>query len=83
MIKTTIGVEGMMCGHCEARVNEALKKAFAVGKVTSDHGKKQTEVLSDAELDESKVRAVIEAEGFKVTDFSSEPYQKKGFFSWK
>ncbi len=26
--KVTVNVEGMMCGHCEAHVNEAIKKAF-------------------------------------------------------
>ena len=33
MVKVTVNVEGMMCGHCEAHVNEAIKKAFGVGFV--------------------------------------------------
>lgn len=82
MIKTTINVEGMACGHCEARVNQAMKNAFAVSKVTSDHNKCITEVFSEAELDEAKVRSVIEGEGFKVMGMKSEQ-AKKGLFSWK
>ena len=82
MIKTTINVEGMACGHCEARVNAALEKAFVVSKVKSDHEKNITEVFSEGELDEAKVRSVIEGEGFKVTCMKSEQ-AKKGLFSWK
>ena len=82
MIKTTINVEGMACGHCEARVNTALEKTFTVSKVKSDHEKNITEVFSESELDEAKVRSVIEGEGFKVTGMKSEQ-AKKGLFSWK
>ncbi|MBR6057527.1 MAG: heavy-metal-associated domain-containing protein [Victivallales bacterium] len=82
MIKTTINVEGMACGNCEARVNSALEKAFTVSKVKSDHEKNITEVFSEDELDEAKVRSVIEGEGFKVTGMKSEQ-AKRGLFSWK
>ena len=37
MVKVTVNVEGMMCGHCEAHVNEAIKKAFGVEDVVSSH----------------------------------------------
>ena len=33
MFKTTVGIEGMMCGMCEAHVNDAIRKAFDVKKV--------------------------------------------------
>ena len=40
MIKTTLKIDGMMCGMCESHVNDAIRKAFpAVKKVTSSHGK--------------------------------------------
>ena len=42
MYQTTVGVDGMMCGMCEAHVNDAVRKAFPVKKVTSSHGKGQT-----------------------------------------
>ena len=35
MIKTTVKVDGMMCGMCESHVNDAVRKAFQVDKVTS------------------------------------------------
>ena len=33
MIKYTLAVDGMMCGMCEAHVNDAVRRAFAVKKV--------------------------------------------------
>lgn len=42
MIKTTVKVDGMMCGMCESHVNDAVRKAFQVNKVTSSHSKGET-----------------------------------------
>ena len=35
MLIITVQVDGMMCGMCEAHVNDAVRKAFPVKKVTS------------------------------------------------
>ena len=51
MYQTTVGVDGMMCGMCEAHVNDAVRKAFPVKKVTSSHGRGQTVILSEQALD--------------------------------
>ena len=80
MIKTTVGVEGMMCGHCEAHVNDAVRNAFKVKKVESSHSKGETVIISKEPLEEEAVRKAIEATGYKVTGFKSEPYEKKGLF---
>ena len=45
MLKYTLQVEGMQCGMCEAHVNDTVRKAFPVKKVTSSHGKGQTVIL--------------------------------------
>ena len=47
MVKTIVGVDGMMCGMCESHVNEAVRNAFSIKKVSSSHGKKQTEIISE------------------------------------
>lgn len=39
MYKITLDVDGMACGMCEAHVNDAVRKAFQVKKVTSSHSK--------------------------------------------
>ena len=42
MFKITVDVDGMQCGMCENHVNEAVRGAFPVKKVSSSHSKKQT-----------------------------------------
>ena len=44
MIKTTIGVEGMMCRNCENHVNEAIQQDFDIKRVTSSHEENKTEI---------------------------------------
>ena len=52
MIRTILEVEGMMCGMCEAHVNDAVRAAFPEAKkVTSSRAKKRTEILSEVPLD--------------------------------
>lgn len=82
MVKTTVGVDGMMCGMCENHVNEAVRRAFgdAVKKVSSSHGKKRTEIISEEALDEEKLKETINATGYTVVSVAQEPYEKKGFF---
>ena len=79
MVKTTLEIDGMACGMCEAHVNDAVRKAFAVKKVSSSHAKGRTEILSEQPLDEKELRAAIEATGYRVMAVRSEPYEKKGF----
>ena len=79
MTKTTVQVGGMSCNMCESHVNEAVRKAFAVKKVTSSRKKNLTEIVSETPLDPDALRAVIAQTGYAVGDISSEPYVKKGF----
>ena len=70
MIKTTVKVDGMMCGMCESHVNDAVRKAFQVDKVTSSHSK-------------GELKTAISATGYEVKGITSEPYEKKkGLFSF-
>ena len=59
MIKTTVEVNGMMCGMCESHVNEAVRKNFTVKKVQSSHTKGKTEILSEEALDQEKLKDAI------------------------
>ena len=79
MTKTVLSVEGMMCGMCEKHLNEAIEKAFDVKKVTSSHLNKQTEILSEAPLDEALLRSTVDAAGYTLNGIRTEPYEKKGF----
>ena len=83
MIKTTVKVDGMMCGMCESQVNDAVRKAFQVNKVTSSHSKGETVIISDGPVDESRLKTAINAKGYEVIGITSEPYEKKkGLFSF-
>jgi copper chaperone CopZ len=81
MLKMTLKVDGMMCGMCESHVNDAVRNAFHVKKVTSSHAKGETEILTENELDEEQLKQVIEQTGYKLLSVEKEPYEKKGFFS--
>ena len=79
MTKTVLNSDGMMCGMCEAHVNDAIRKAFDVKKVTSSHTKKETEIISEAPLDEELLKKTIAETGYELKGITSEPYVKKGF----
>ena len=81
MYRTVVDVDGMMCGHCEAHVNDAVRNNFKVKKVSSSHAKGRTVIESEAPLDEAKLREVISAQGYDVQDITTEQAEKKGLFS--
>ena len=80
MYQTTMKIDGMMCGMCESHVNDAVRSAFPVKKVTSSHSKGETVILSEAPLDEAALRAAMEPTGYKVLSIEAKPYEKKGLF---
>ena len=81
MEKITVEVSGMMCGMCEAHINDAVRKAFPdVEKVNSSRAKNQTEIISKNPLDEEKLKTVIADTGYEVGAICTEPYEKKGLF---
>ena len=80
MVKITASIEGMTCGMCEAHINEAVRNAFPVKKVTSSHTKKQTVILAEQDIPESDLKSVVAKAGYDVVSVNSEPYEKKGLF---
>ena len=81
MVKITVGIEGMACGMCEAHINEAVRNAFQVKKVTSSHTKKQTVIIAEKNIPEQELKNVVAKAGYDAVSVSSEPYEKKGLFS--
>ena len=53
MIQTTVQVSGMACSMCEAHINDTIRAAFPVEKVSSSHSKGETVILSQEPLDEN------------------------------
>ena len=83
MVKITLDIDGMACGMCEAHVNDTVRKAFAVKKVSSSHSKGQTEIIADQPLDDDELKKAIEETGYKVLGIRTEPFEKKGFALFK
>ena len=81
MIQTIVKVEGMMCGMCEAHVNDAIRKAVPAKKVTSSHTKGEALILTEEKPDADTIRRAINYIGNTVTDITSSPYEKKGVWS--
>ncbi len=72
MTTITVNVTGMMCGHCEAHVNKAVKEAFGVEDVISSHEKGTTVIKAPQKLDEDKIRDVIKEAGYEVTGITQD-----------
>jgi copper chaperone CopZ len=79
MNKITVKIDGMMCGMCENHINDAIRGAFSVKKVTSSHTKGETVILTEESLSEAQLRAIIAPTGYQVQSVTVEPYEKKGF----
>lgn len=82
MVKTTLKIDGMMCGMCEAHMNDLIRKLDHIKKVTSSAKKGETIVISEKELDISNLKKEISNIGYVLIDAESEPYQKKSIFSF-
>ena len=83
MYQTTLKIDGMACSMCESHVNDAVRKAFPVKKVTSSHSKGETVILTETEPDTAAIKAAIEATGYDVGEITTKPYEKNGLFGFK
>ena len=81
MIKTILKIDGMMCGMCEAHINDAVRKGIPVKKVTSSFKKGVTEIITETEPDRAALEKAIADTGYLLLSLESEPYVKKGLFS--
>ena len=83
MQQYTLKIDGMMCGMCESHVNESIRNAFSVKKVTSSQAKGETIILTEKDLDEKKLKETIDKTGYQLLSISKSPYEKKkGLFSF-
>ena len=64
-MEKVIKVEGMMCPHCEAHVQNALLKIDGVTAAVASHKAGEVRVTLDKEISDELLRATITAEGYK------------------
>lgn len=77
LFRTRVEVEGMMCGMCEAHVNDAVRKAIPVKKVSSSHTKGETIIITEGRPDTQRIQEAIDGTGYSVQSIESMPYISK------
>ncbi len=66
MVTTTLKIDGMMCGMCEAHINDAIRRNFSVRKVKSSKRRGETVIVSEEPLDAQALRSVIRESGYEL-----------------
>ena len=62
----TMNIEGMMCGHCEARVKKALEALAGVENAEVSHEKGTAIVSMSADVADDTLKEAVEAQDYKV-----------------
>ncbi len=84
MFKTTLKIEGMMCGMCEAHICGVIRKTVpAAKKVTASRSRKEASFLTETPVDAACLKAAVDATGYSCLSVGSAPYEKKGLFCRK
>ena len=64
----TMKIDGMMCGHCEARVRKALEALPQVALAEVSHAQGTAVVTLSAPVDDAALKQAVEAQDYKVLD---------------
>ncbi len=81
MYKTTLKIDGMMCGMCEAHIADVIRKTISDAKKLSvSHTKGMATFLSENEPPKDDLIQAIAATGYTCLSVDSETYVKKGLF---
>lgn len=80
MLETMVKIEGMMCGMCEAHINDAIRNAFPVKKVRASRKKGLAVILSEQPIDLAALKTVIEKTDYQVLDAETHITEPKGLF---
>ena len=63
-MEKTLKVEGMMCEHCEAMVKKTLEALDFISYAQPNHNDNEVKIKVEGELDEAKIKEVIEDRGY-------------------
>jgi copper chaperone CopZ len=81
MYKTTLKIEGMMCGMCEAHVADVIRKTLpGAKKVSVSRAKGQATFICEDLPPNDELIHSIAATGYTCLSVDSETYVKKGLF---
>lgn len=76
MIRTVIGISGMICSMCEAHISEAIRNAFPVRKAAVSRKQGNAVILSEKSLDETKLRRIVQQAGYVVRYIKEEKVER-------
>ena len=80
MKKVTLKIEGMMCGMCEAHINDVIRKVVPnAKKVKSSYVKGESTFISEVEPDKDEITAAIAETGYNLQAMDIVEYTKKLF----
>ena len=81
MIKTTLKIQGMSCGMCEAHINDVIRRTFPEAKkVSSSHKRGEASFSTEKEIDGEIITKAIHDTGYEIISIESEIFRKKGLF---
>lgn len=73
MVKVTLKIDGMMCGMCEAHINDAIRSHFTVQRVSSSFKKGETVIYAADPPDQNLLASVLSETGYTLRSVSCEP----------
>ena len=83
MIKTTLKIDGMMYGMCEAHICDVIRKTVpSAQKVSASRSKGEASFITENAVDEDLLKKAVDATGYTCLNVESAPYEKKSLFSW-
>lgn len=82
MNKYILGIDGMMCGACEAHVQNEIRKKLNVKSVKASRLKNQAIIITDIDVSEEKFHEILDPTGYRITSFSKVEATKR-LFGWK
>lgn len=73
MVKTVIKIDGMMCGMCEAHMNDTIRRIVPEAKkVKSSHKKGETSFVSPEAISEEVLKNAVEETGYKFVSVTAD-----------
>jgi len=78
MNKYVLSIDGMMCGMCEAHINDVIRKSITgAKKANSSYKKNESSFIVEGSIDIDKLKEDIRNIGYEIKDYTVEEYKKK------
>ena len=81
MYRVLMNIDGMMCGMCEAHINDVIRRNIKdARKVSSSRKKGEASFICENVPDSQLLEKIIRQAGYELKDMSIETYEKRCFF---